>query len=394
MGLALIPVEKLPLGKRILRLGTRGRDVGELQKILIELGFLNISRRGEYDYATEEAVKNFQCAFHLSVDGRVGPKTLWMLKEPAVWNRRCYCLGKAENMKELAARYGVSPRAWKDPSGRRSVKHASPGDRLLLEKRELWLAQEEILPKNREFCSQLLQKSLPAGGYNVFPLLPPFFSEEEKQKKKQKAAGIVVDLRNAGWISVKQRKKLILFRKQVNAKVFWWLSSGGKKRPDLPETTEADGVIFTPAVGGNETRIQDAWRRETLKLLDRYACTRLILHFDLRGKEWLSTGETRLLSPGEGRTIRRSRPGRLQRLEEYGWLMYQYRCPEEEKKILIPDGITVRGIFYNIDRLNLRGVFFTGIRGLETVIAKESSRFFLVFPGSGHEVKNVRIIME
>src|SRR5690554_2704680 len=135
MGLVLVPVEKLPLGKRILRLGTHGRDVEELQELLMELGFLPVSRRGEYDYITEEAVRNFQRAFHLRVDGSVGPETLRMLKEPAIRNGKCHCLEKTENLRELAARYGVSPQAWKDPFNRRNIKQAFPGDHLVLEER-------------------------------------------------------------------------------------------------------------------------------------------------------------------------------------------------------------------------------------------------------------------
>ncbi len=392
MGLVLVPVEKLPLGKRILRLGTRGRDVAELQEILMELGFLPAIRRGEYDELTEEAVRNFQRAFHLRADGSVGPETLRMLKEPAIRNRQCLDLGKTENLIEVSARYGVSPQAWKDPFSRRSVKQAVPGDRLLLEERELWLAEEEVSPENRGFCSLLLQKSLPAGDYNVFPLLPPAFSGEGEEKKEEKAAGLVVDLRGAGLLPAWQRKKLALFRRHVKTNVFWWLSSGGQK--NLPVPAEADGVVFTPALSLQEIRIHETWKREVRMVLERLACTRLLLHFDLRGKEWTSTGETRLLSPGEGRIYRWSRSGRLQRSEAYGWLRYQYRCGEEEKKILIPDGITVRGIYYYVDRLNLRGVFFTGIRGLEGQITKEATRFFLVHPGSGYEVQKFRINME
>ena len=71
-------VEPLHLGARTLRNGDEGDDVKELQAALIELGF-NLGRwgaDGDFGDCTEMAVKAFQMAESLAVDGVVGPKTV------------------------------------------------------------------------------------------------------------------------------------------------------------------------------------------------------------------------------------------------------------------------------------------------------------------------------
>ena len=51
----------------ILKIGSRGSDVKELQE------FLNITADGIFGKGTEEAVKKFQSTNNLAVDGIVGP---------------------------------------------------------------------------------------------------------------------------------------------------------------------------------------------------------------------------------------------------------------------------------------------------------------------------------
>jgi lysozyme family protein len=60
---------------RILRWGTIGDDVKELQKALNALGFNAGDVDGEFEDKTEKAVKAFQLKFGLLVDGEVGPLT-------------------------------------------------------------------------------------------------------------------------------------------------------------------------------------------------------------------------------------------------------------------------------------------------------------------------------
>lgn len=65
-----------------LRFNDRGNDVRKLQSRLIELGYMPAgSADGAYGYQTYNAVKDFQRANGLSVDGTAGPATLTNLYE-------------------------------------------------------------------------------------------------------------------------------------------------------------------------------------------------------------------------------------------------------------------------------------------------------------------------
>ena len=59
-----------------LRKGDVGRSVVSMQQALIELGFLTGTADGNFGSGTESAVKNFQSAHGLDVDGIAGKKTL------------------------------------------------------------------------------------------------------------------------------------------------------------------------------------------------------------------------------------------------------------------------------------------------------------------------------
>jgi len=63
------------LGQRVLGLGATGDDVRTLQQILRSRKYGPLAVTGTFDAATEAAVKNFQSAAHLTVDGIVGPET-------------------------------------------------------------------------------------------------------------------------------------------------------------------------------------------------------------------------------------------------------------------------------------------------------------------------------
>ena len=65
---------------QILKVGSRGGDVYELQGRLKYLGFYHGKIDGQYGWQTLKAVRWFQSEFGLKVDGIVGPKTklaLW-----------------------------------------------------------------------------------------------------------------------------------------------------------------------------------------------------------------------------------------------------------------------------------------------------------------------------
>ena len=55
--------------------GDRGSKVTNLQKRLIELGYMSGSASGNYDDATEQAVRDFQARNGQWVDGKAGPDT-------------------------------------------------------------------------------------------------------------------------------------------------------------------------------------------------------------------------------------------------------------------------------------------------------------------------------
>lgn len=399
MGLSLVPVTELPPGRRYLRLGTGGRDVHELQKILARLGFFPGDPHGSYDLLTKEAVKDFQRAFHLAADGVVGPKTWRMLGEPGIWNRFCHPLPAGETLTELAARYGVSPGAWKDPASRRRGKRLFPGDLFLLEGRELWLAADE-LPVEGVFCTRILkmapviagQTGEPAAGQTNepvtrFPLWklssPQAATGEEEAAGMEKAGGIVADLRSTGEMRPgrrlrrKTRQALRALRQNSREEIFLWFTAGDGLEK-LPGEDEADGILLSVNTGPwFSSAVDGGWRREAKNLLARYPCTRVLLHFDLCAREIRPDGGVRFLPAGASRALRLFQPGRRQRLAG-GWLQLQRSHGEKEHKFLIADRNTLREIFSVLDRLNLRGVLLTGIQGLEGALMKEATQFFLV----------------
>ena len=76
--------EEMPsyaLGARLLKRGCEGDDVGELQTALNKLGYNCGEVDGDFGKQTEAAVKAFQLAHELEVDGKVGPATLARIKE-------------------------------------------------------------------------------------------------------------------------------------------------------------------------------------------------------------------------------------------------------------------------------------------------------------------------
>ena len=65
----------------LLREGSRGEEVRELQKALIELEYMEGKPTGVFDKKTTEAVRRFQRDRELEVDGICGPITRAELKK-------------------------------------------------------------------------------------------------------------------------------------------------------------------------------------------------------------------------------------------------------------------------------------------------------------------------
>lgn len=69
------------LGERILRNGSEGEDVAEMQKYLNQLGYDCGNVDGEFGDHTEIGLREFQEAYKLEVDGEYGPKSHAALME-------------------------------------------------------------------------------------------------------------------------------------------------------------------------------------------------------------------------------------------------------------------------------------------------------------------------
>ena len=69
---ATVPYEQY----QSVRPGDVGDAVVQVQDCLVEFGYLELDQvTGTYDDATTQAVKNFQAAWKLTVDGIAGPET-------------------------------------------------------------------------------------------------------------------------------------------------------------------------------------------------------------------------------------------------------------------------------------------------------------------------------
>ena len=67
----------------VIKLGSRGDDVAELQNILIAMGFMNGAADGVCGESTVEAIKDFQASVGMEADGVAGERTLNALAEAA-----------------------------------------------------------------------------------------------------------------------------------------------------------------------------------------------------------------------------------------------------------------------------------------------------------------------
>lgn len=74
-----ISMAQIQSGAKLLKSGSTGDAVTELQKKLKEKGFLTKEPNGEFDKDTYAAVKAFQTASNIGVDGIFGPKTYGVL---------------------------------------------------------------------------------------------------------------------------------------------------------------------------------------------------------------------------------------------------------------------------------------------------------------------------
>ena len=73
--MAVTPDPSLPTAAPVMRTGSKGQEVKDLQTRLSALGYYNGKIDGEFGPETKEAVTAFQKTNGLTVDGVAGPKT-------------------------------------------------------------------------------------------------------------------------------------------------------------------------------------------------------------------------------------------------------------------------------------------------------------------------------
>ena len=367
--LMILPVSRLPLGKRWLTVGARGQDVRQLQALLSELGLYAGAISGEYDLLTQEAVKGFQKAYRLAVDGVCGPDTCKLLTEERIHNRILRICGEGETIHTLAAQYGVSWQAFKDPATRCRLRQAAPGQQIMVERRELIFGVETH--GSPEYPGVETTE-----GENFFYVQPERLPELVSGFSLPDGSSLVVDL-SAKKLSRHERKALRRVRQVVKADLIWWQNID---HCHFPSTAEADALIISVPVSVFAVASPAVWPRQIKKLLTYYPCTRLFLHFDLRGRDRDEEGTEHYLTPVERKMARLNRIGEPKRIGQYGWVCYRYRYKDETRTVFVPDRLTIRGILDQIDRLNLRGAVFTGLDNGWEVWQKEGNRYFLATP--------------
>lgn len=134
MGWRIVAISEAPLGKRVLSIGNRGKDVLEAQRLLTDSGFYQGRLDGSYGVLTEEAVALFQKTFNLKSDGIIGSKSLAVLKAVSARPIRIvYTVKPKENIKTISRKFGVAKSAWQSLPGQGNPQRKIyPGMKLLL----------------------------------------------------------------------------------------------------------------------------------------------------------------------------------------------------------------------------------------------------------------------
>jgi LysM repeat protein len=92
----------------ILRVGSSGKDIYELQTVLKEFGYLSEEPDGKYGIITEEAVQQLQRDYGLIPDGVVGRKTRDLIRTGKVFkNRTVHTVKRGESLSDISNLYGV-----------------------------------------------------------------------------------------------------------------------------------------------------------------------------------------------------------------------------------------------------------------------------------------------
>lgn len=144
MAWQIVTVDQLPLGYRVLRYGCRGKDVEELQKLLVQGGFYFGEVDGYYGVLTEEAVILAEKTFKLRIDGIAGRQVVSALQQLAKKaGRIVYTVKKHDRLENISQKFGVMPGAWDSIAGQGNPrKKLFPGMKLMLSEKALFAWEE------------------------------------------------------------------------------------------------------------------------------------------------------------------------------------------------------------------------------------------------------------
>lgn len=119
--LTLMPVQAMAsdYGPWLMSWGSRGNYVQTLQKDLSSLGYSTYGADGIFGANTDKAVRNFQAAQHLRVDGIVGAATKAALNQKL--STVYYKVKSGDTLSAIAARYGVTVQAIMQANGLKST---------------------------------------------------------------------------------------------------------------------------------------------------------------------------------------------------------------------------------------------------------------------------------
>lgn len=95
------------IGRRVLRQGMHGDDVKVLQERLNELGFEAGDADGRFGILTKEAVREFQRAHRLRIDGIAGSEVFSVLMSPYAHKRITHVVGERERLYDVARKYNA-----------------------------------------------------------------------------------------------------------------------------------------------------------------------------------------------------------------------------------------------------------------------------------------------